>query len=60
MLVLIWYCKSCNKSMTKVLHTLAKMQERQDKLEGRQDKSEEVAMFRKDLEEIDRDVWMVG
>ena len=29
-----WYCNSYNKSMAKVLQTLAKMQERRDKLEG--------------------------
>ena len=28
-----WYCKTCNKSMAKVLQTLAKMQDRQDKME---------------------------
>ena len=46
--------------MAKVLQTLAKMQERQYKVESRKDKSDkEVAMLRKDFEEIKKDVGMV-
>ena len=46
--------------MVKVLQTLTKMQDRQVKLEGRQDKTEkELAMHRKDLEEINKDIGMV-
>ena len=51
-----WYCKTCNKSMANVLQTLAKMQNRQDKLEKeindlRNDLKKEINAMKKSFDD---------